>query len=74
MHLVKIPNTNFVRDIDSMALINQDNNGLQDYMNKRNILANQKEEINKVKSEISDLKNNMQELKSLILQLMDKSK
>jgi hypothetical protein len=73
MHLVKIPNTNFVRDIDSMALINQDNSGLQDYMNKRKVLAFQKDEINKVKSEISELKQDVNELKSLILQLMDKS-
>lgn len=73
MNLVKIPNSEFVRDIDSMALINQDRNGLKDYMNKRKALAFQKDEINKVKSEISELKQDVNELKSLILQLMDKS-
>lgn len=60
------------RDTDSMALINKDANGLEEYNMKRRMLATQKTEINNVKSDIQALKNDMLEIKQLLLQLMDK--
>ena len=47
--LVQIPNSTLVRDTDSMALIVNDKNGLEAYYRKRNNIAVQKDEINKVK-------------------------
>lgn len=70
--LIQIPGTNLFRDTDSMALINKDVSGLEEYNMKRKLLATQKTEINNVKSDIQTLKNDMLEIKQLLLQLMDK--
>ena len=72
MSLVQIPGTNYVRDTETMALINRDVNGLEEYKMKRRLISSQKEEINKVKSEIDSIKNDMVEIKSLILLLLEK--
>lgn len=71
--IVQISDTSFVRDTTSMALINQDKNGLENYMKKRQLLASQKEEINTLKSDVQGLKKDMSEIKQLLLQLMDKN-
>jgi hypothetical protein len=73
MSLVQIPGTSLVRDTNSMALINKDTNGLNDYLKKRQLAAAQKEEINNVKAQVADIKNDMLEIKQLLLQLMDKN-
>jgi hypothetical protein len=72
MSLVKVNNTTFVRDTTSMALINQDKNGLTDYMNKRRFLESQRNEINNIKSEINTMKSDISEIKDLMLQLLGK--
>lgn len=72
MTLVPIPGTTLVRETNSMALINQDKNGLEQYLKKRHLMEVQKEEINKVKSEIADIKDDVQEIKQLMLQLLNK--
>ena len=69
---VQIPGTTLVRDTNSMALINKDQNGLQDYLKKRQTLMNQKSEINNLKSDIDGVKKDMTEIKSLLLKLLDK--
>lgn len=71
--LIQIPDTTYVRDTNSMALINKDQNGLSDYMKKRHILAVQKDEINTLKSNVEEIKEDMQDIKKLLLQLMDKN-
>ena len=71
--LVQIPGTNFVRDTESMVLINKDRNGLEEYKMKRNMMANQRQELNNVKQEINNIKNDMQDIKNLLLQLMEKN-
>jgi hypothetical protein len=73
MSLVQIPGTSLFRDTATRALINRDQNGLQEYQNKRHILANQKAEINNVKAEIGILKDDVQEIKQLLLQLLGKT-
>ena len=60
--LIQIPDTSFVRDTSSMALINKDQNGLNEYMKKRQLLASQKGEINMMKSDIDELKCDIQEI------------
>jgi hypothetical protein len=72
MSLVKIPGTTLVRDTASMALINQDKNGLDQYMKKRNLLLAQKQEINIMKSDINGLKEDVKEIKQLLMLLIDK--
>ena len=71
--IVQIPGTSLVRDTTTMALINQDQNGLNEYMKKRKLLENQKNEINSMKSDISEVKSDIQQIKQLILKLMEKS-
>ena len=73
MTLLKVKdNIHLVRDTNSGALINQDRNALEDYMNRRKMFMNQSEELNKVKSELDSIKNDMSEIKQLMLQLLDK--
>ena len=73
MSLVKVNNSTFVRDTASMALINQDKNGLSEYLNKRRALESQRAEINKVQSEIKSLKGDMDSIKELLNKLLEKS-
>jgi hypothetical protein len=70
--LVQITGTNLYRDTETMALVNKDVSGLEEYNMKRRMLATQKEEINKVKSEIAGIKDDISEIKQLMLQLMGK--
>lgn len=72
MQLVKIPGTALVRDTTTRALINQDKNGLNDYLNKRKIMEAQRSEINTLKTEITNIKDDMHEIKSLLLTLLEK--
>ena len=72
MRIVPVKDSTFVRDTNSMALINKDENGFKDYLKKRNIMASQKEEINNMKADIASVKNDVQEIKQLIFQLLDK--
>ena len=70
--LVKVNDSNYVRDTNSMALLNSDNNGLKEYISKRKLLQAQREEINTIKSEVNDLKQDLSEIKSMVLQLLNK--
>jgi hypothetical protein len=72
MTLVKVTGTSFIRDTESMALMNTDENAKNDYYNKARLAQAQKREINNVKSEIDELKNDVSEIKQLLLQLISK--
>jgi chaperonin cofactor prefoldin len=69
MAIVKVENTTYVRDTHTMALINTDISGLEDYKMKSRLLTNQKNEINKVKNEINDIKDDVKIIKELLMQL-----
>jgi len=69
--LVKIQNANMIRDTESMALINTDNNEKNEYYSKVRMLKTQKDEINKVKSELEEMRSDMKEIKSLMQQLLN---
>jgi hypothetical protein len=73
MPLVKIPGTTFVRDTNTMALINTDSIGLEEYNFKSKLINNQKAEINTLKSEINDVKNDVKEIKQLLQQLFTRN-
>jgi len=70
--LVKVNNSTFVRDTNSMALIDTDITAKNEYLAKVRMLQTQKEEINKVKSEIADVKDDLQVIKQLMTQLLSK--
>ena len=70
--LVQVTGTKMLRDTESMALINKDINGLEEYNLKRKMAASQRNEINTIKSEITDIRSEMGEVKSLLTQLLDK--
>jgi hypothetical protein len=70
--LVQITGTNLYRDTETMALVNKDVSGLEDYKMKRRMMATQKDEINKIKTELAGIKEDMNEIKQLVLQLIGK--
>ena len=70
--LVQVTGTKMVRDTESMALINKDINGLQEYQLKRRQAEGQRTEINTIKSEIKDIRGELGEIKTLMAQLLDK--
>ena len=70
--LVQITGTKMIRDTESMALINKDTNGLQEYYLKRKQAEGQRTEINTIKSEIKDIRGELGEIKTLMAQLLDK--
>mgnify|MGYP003344486927 CR=1 FL=1 len=72
MEYLKVEGSKLIRDPRSGALINQDINGLNEYMSKRRNMQAQKEEINKVKTEIDNIKNDVNEIKGLLLKLLEK--
>lgn len=71
--LVKVKDSNFKRDTSSMALVNSDVTGLNEYLNKRKLLSSQKEEINKIRSEMDGIKTDIAEIKILMRQLLEKN-
>ena len=70
--LVPVKGTSFVRDTTSMALMNKDSSGLEEYKMKRRMMATQKEEINTIKAEIDSIKSDISEIKMLMHKLLDK--
>jgi hypothetical protein len=72
MAIVKIPGTTYVRDTNTMALINTDVAGLEDYRMKSTLINNQKSEINKVKNEINEIRGDVKVIKELLMQLSGK--
>lgn len=73
MSLIQIPGTTLYRDTTSMALVNRDSSGLQEYQNKRNFLASQRQEINNMKNDMIEVKKDISEIKQLMLQLIGKN-
>ena len=69
---VRVSGTNFIRDINSMAIINTDNSEKNEYYAKQKLLHNQKVELNSIRSEIDDIKIDISDIKQLLLQLINK--
>jgi hypothetical protein len=72
MTLVRITGTNFVRDINSMAIQPTDNIEKNEYLAKLRMVKIQKEEINTIKEEINGIKSDVIEIKDLLRQLASK--
>jgi len=71
--LVKVNNTNFVRDTNSMALLNTDQNARNEYYNKVRQAQLQKQEINTVKEEVQNIRSDVTEIKQLLKKLLEGS-
>jgi hypothetical protein len=69
MTIVKVEGTTFVRDTKTMALINTDISGLEEYKFKSKLLNSQKQEINNIKNEINEVRDDIKIIKQMLLQL-----
>jgi hypothetical protein len=69
MKQVKIPDTTFVRDIHSKAILNTDRKGLNEYLMKREIAKKQQSEQNETKGRLEKLEYDIQEIKELLLKM-----
>ena len=69
---IQVNGTPFYRDTNSMALINKDSLGLEEYKNKRKFLESQRGEINNLKKEMESIKSDVMEIKDLMRQLLNK--
>jgi hypothetical protein len=69
MKQVKIPDTTFVRDIHSKAILNTDRKGLNEYLMKKEIAKKQKNDQNESKNRLDKLEQDIQEIKELLLKM-----
>lgn len=69
MKQVQIPDTPYVRDIHSKAILNTDKKGLNEYLMKRDFARKQKGEQEQTKERLEKLENDIQEIKELLLKM-----
>ena len=69
MKQVQIPDTHYVRDIHSKAILNTDKKGLNEYLMKRDVSRKQKGEQEQTKERLEKLENDIQEIKELLLKM-----
>ncbi len=69
MKQVQIPDTSYVRDIHSKAILNTDKKGLNEYLMKRDLARKQKGEQEQTKERLEKLENDIQEIKELLLKM-----
>lgn len=74
MALVKVNGASMLRDTNSMALINNDPIGKNEYLVKARILQNQKTELNNMRSEMDSIKSDVLEIKLMLQKFMDITK
>lgn len=67
---VKVEGMQMVRDTRNNSIINQNKSELDTYINKRNNLLRQKEEMDSLKGEVSSLKTDIGMIKDLLIQLV----
>ena len=70
--LVPVNGTKLYRDTETMALINKDVSGAQEYQARRKFAESQKEQINNVRMEIDNIKNDISDIKNLMIKLLEK--
>lgn len=66
---VKIPDTGFVRDIHSKAILNTDKKALKEYLFKKELAKEQNKEKEETKLRLNQIEQDMSEIKQLILEL-----
>jgi hypothetical protein len=71
---VKVEGTNFHRDTETMALVNIDPNGKNDYITKKRMYLTQKEELHSVRKDIDGVKEDVKQIKDLLMQILEKDR
>jgi len=72
MALVQIAdNKNLVRDTHSKAILNNDRNGLNEYLMKKELAKKQQEEKEETKLRLIKLEEDMNVIKSLLLEIAE---
>lgn len=69
MKQVQIPDTSFVRDIHSKAILNTDRKGLNEYLMKKEIAKKQQNEKIETKERLDRLEQDIQEIKEILLKM-----
>lgn len=69
MTTVTIPETSFVRDIHSKALLNTNKNELNEYLMKKEIAKKQQENSNLLTNKVDKLESEIFEIKNVLLQI-----
>ena len=72
MALIQVNGTKLYRDTETMALINKDVSGAQEYQARRKFAEIQKQQINNVSMEIDSIKNDISDIKKLMVKLIEK--
>ena len=70
--LVKVENSDYIRDTQSMGISNTNIKEKEEYMVKSRLLKNQKDEIGRLNGEITSMKNDINDLKILIRNFAEK--
>jgi len=69
--IVKVKdNPNLIRDLNTNAILNTDNNALKQYKKSRKYVLQQKCEYDKMKEEVDCLRNEIIEMKQLLVSLV----
>lgn len=63
---VKVENSEYVRDMESKAILNTDVKGLNNFNLQRNRILKQKQEIESTSKRLDNLEKNVDEIKELL--------
>lgn len=72
MNQVKIPDTQYVRDIHSKALLNTDKKALHEYLMKKEITKKQNEKTMEMYERVNSLENQLDEIKLLLINITER--
>lgn len=64
-------NSGLVRDMESKAILNVDQQALETYKAKKKALMSKQEEIENLKSEVSEIKSDISQIKELLLKVLE---
>lgn len=68
--LVKVPETPYVRDTKSMALLNTNSAEMEEYLLKSRMMKFQNQELSRINNEMEQLKSDIKDIKSMLLQIL----
>jgi hypothetical protein len=62
-----------LRDLKTNSIINKNMVEYQDYLNRRNVKADENQKIQHLESDVANIKNDLSEIKSLLRSLVNES-